>query len=84
MKTAAQKALKHPERDHRLRSEALDTLAEPALQARYSVEIHCCLSMESRAVGVAQYRAMLGVREHSAPTDAPTDAQHAAARFARW
>jgi len=34
--------------------------------------IYCCLSTESGIVDVAQYRAMLGEREHSAPTDAPT------------
>lgn len=34
--------------------------------------IHRCLSTDSEGVGVAQYRAMPGVREHSAPTDAPT------------
>jgi len=31
-----------------------------------------CLSTESGTVAVAQYRSMLGIREQSAPTDAPT------------
>jgi hypothetical protein len=34
--------------------------------------ILCCLSTESGTVAVAQYRSMLGIREQSAPTDAPT------------
>ena len=34
--------------------------------------IHCYLSTGSGTVAVAQYRVMLGKREHSAPTDAPT------------
>ena len=32
----------------------------------------CCVSTESGTVAVAQYRSMLGIREQSAPTDAPT------------
>src|ERR1019366_1038641 len=34
--------------------------------------ILCCLSTESGTVAGAQYRPMLGIREQSAPTDAPT------------
>jgi len=34
--------------------------------------IPCCLSTESGTVVVARYRTMLGIREQSAPTDAPT------------
>ena len=34
--------------------------------------VPCCLSTRSGTVAVARYRSMLGIREQSAPTDAPT------------